>query len=686
MLHTDYQLITPPTNKIQSSVATVTRACSKRFLLIMAALLVSTLGARAQNLSVNASTVNHPGGYQVTCHGSNDGSISLNISGGVPPYSILWSNNSSANTLTGLAAGVYTATVSDSLNNTAQVQVTLLQPPAFSRSQALSNYNGFAISRNGNADGSIHIIPEGGTPPYSIVWNDNSTGAVRNDLPAGSYSFVITDANQCSQSSSITLNQPAALNVSSQVTQPLSCHGGQNGAAELSITGGVAPYSIRWDNGSFSATPANLHGGINQVEITDANGAMVNHQVTVNEPAPISVQLNPLVYPNGLNVSCADCYNGSITASVSGGVAPYTYQWDDYNHSSTAQVNSLDQGIYHVLITDANGCQTRAMTQLRGPSLDAWKREGNENAQGTAPAAFIGTTDASDVVFKANGQEAMRIKSSSEIEFLGKLRMLQVEDINPFDVSRKLVLDDDGNLKIMPSSTVMVEGPNFEPIGCNGCACLPRKDDNPGWGYSVNMMGGVPSIANQDDIVACPNTGNVGIGTYLPEANSKLDLIGDIAISGSRLHVGYDGKVGIGTDLPVEKLQVDGNTVLNGNVRIGISNSTSNNYTRKLVVEGIVLSREFRVTDLPVWPDFVFSKDHKLKSLNELKSYIERESHLPDIPSEKEVKEKGDYSINEMIVKLLQKQEESTLYILQLHDRIEQLEKETERLRNSTKF
>jgi hypothetical protein len=685
MLHTDYQLITPPpANKIPNSVATVIRACSKRFLLIMAALLVSTLGARAQNLTVSASTVNHPGGYQVTCHGSNDGSISLNISGGVPPYSILWSNNSSANPLTGLAAGVYTATVTDSLNNTAQVQVTLLQPPALSATSSISNYNGFAISTFTKVDGQVQVHPQGGTPPYTVVWNDNFNGAVRDSLSAGTYSFTLSDVNGCSTTGSRTLNQPTALQVSVSQVQGTQCHDTQDGSALLNISGGVPPYSIGWDNGSFSEQPNNLNAGENHFIVRDANQARVESMVVIPQPTKMQLTLHASQYANGMNVSCYDCYNGSLTAQVIGGTAPYTYYWNEDTIAGSATLNNLNGGEQKLSIADANGCRTSHGANLRMPERSDWTMFGNT---GSDPATqFIGTSDSSDVVFKTNGQEAMRIKSSSEIEFLGKLRMLQVEDINPFDVSRKLVLDADGNLKIMPSSTVMVEGPNFEPIGCNGCACLPRKDDNPGWGYSVNMMGGVPSIANQDDIVACPNTGNVGIGTYLPEANSKLDLIGDIAISGSRLHVGYDGKVGIGTDLPVEKLQVDGNTVLNGNVRIGISNSTSNNYTRKLVVEGIVLSREFRVTDLPVWPDFVFSKNHKLKSLNELKSYIEKESHLPDIPSEKEVKEKGDYSINEMIVKLLQKQEESTLYILQLHDRIEQLEKETERLRNSTKF
>jgi hypothetical protein len=742
----------------------------------MAALLVSTLGARAQNLTVSASTVNHPGGYQVTCHGSNDGSISLNISGGVPPYSILWSNNSSANPLTGLAAGVYTATVTDSLNNTAQVQVTLLQPPALSATSSISNYNGFAISTFTKVDGQVQVHPQGGTPPYTVVWNDNFNGAVRDSLSAGTYSFTLSDVNGCSTTGSRTLNQPTALQVSVSQVQGTQCHDTQDGSALLNISGGVPPYSIGWDNGSFSEHPNNLNAGENHFIVRDANQARVESMVVIPQPTKMQLTLHASQYANGMNVSCYDCYNGSLTAQVIGGTAPYTYYWNEDTIAGSATLNNLNGGEQKLRIADANGCRTSHGANLRMPERSDWTMFGNT---GSDPVTqFIGTSDSSDVVFKANGQEAMRIKSSSEIEFLGKLRMLQVEDINPFDVSRKLVLDADGNLKIMPSSTVMVEGPNFEPIGCDGCACLPRKDDNPGWGYSVNMMGGVPSIANQDDIVACPNTGNVGIGTYLPEANSKLDLIGDIAISGSRLHVGYDGKVGIGLSSPQFKLDVNGtlnattyykngtelrssewNEGVNnndiyfnsGNVGIGTNNPQArlhindgvlkfsgwidpwtemqfsprvqvpdgfciatydipnhniglgfkeegwffirsdkplNNVSMtsdlkrvavKISKDGDILARSVYINHIDYWSDYVFSKEHKLMEFDELKGFVVANKHLPGIPSEHELKEKG-MDVTEMLRLQMEKIEELHLYVLKLNEENKLLMKKIEKL------
>ncbi|HRG60254.1 MAG TPA: hypothetical protein PK323_14970, partial [Bacteroidia bacterium] len=144
--------------------------------------------------------------------------------------------------------------------------------------------------------------------------------------------------------------------------------------------------------------------------------------------------------------------------------------------------------------------------------------------------------------------------------------------------------------------------------------------------------------------------------------------------------------LGVGIVDPNARLHVSGTSILDGNVRIGNTSSTASNYGRKLVVEGIVYSREFRVTDSQaIWPDFVFSKNHKLISLKELQTFIEKESHLPGIPSAKEVEQSGGFSVNEMLIKLLQKQEETTLYLLQLHDKIAQLEKENEALKEAIK-
>jgi hypothetical protein len=755
----------------------------------MTALLVSTLGARAQNLSVSASTVNHPGGYQVTCHGGNDGSISLNISGGVPPYSILWSNNSSANPLTGLAAGVYTATVSDSLNNTAQVQVTLLQPPALSATSSISNYNGFAISTFTKADGQVQVHPQGGTPPYTVVWNDNFNGAVRDSLSAGTYSFTLSDVNGCSTTGSRTLNQPTALQVSVSQVQGTQCHDTQDGSALLNISGGVPPYSIGWDNGSFSEQPTNLNGGENHYIVRDANQARVESMVVIPQPTKMQLTLHASQYANGMNVSCYDCYNGSLSAQVSGGTAPYTYYWNEDTVAGTNSLSNLNGGTYTLEVKDANGCRMQTNTTLRMPERSDWTMYGNI---GSDPATqFIGTSDSTDVVFKANGQEAMRIKSDGEVEIANSLKLVNPATSSTLENNSLLMIDSDGNVIRGPASSIHNNGNDmidpdisyscnlnniFYPwqnpiVSTNGNnnplsdQIIPCPDMKVGIGVqrvlnnyqfqlngafqlksddividSKSAIGGNIRIGNgnnlatskflvysnsQDVLFNIKGDGKVGIGIANPD--EKLHVVGNSYFEGDKYII---GKVGIGTTSPAEKLHIvdpsmadlllqntggveckfklqatngAGRILSNGGVRIWMNsdNNFQGNYDFviakngesdgaagtvqlfKVNSDGVGYIKDLWVKNPSasgVFPDYVFDKNYKLKTLSEVKSYIEKHKHLPNFPAAKEIEANEGISVSELVVLLTRQVEEHTLYLIKQQERIEAIEAENRKL------
>lgn len=123
------------------------------------------------------------------------------------------------------------------------------------------------------------------------------------------------------------------------------------------------------------------------------------------------------------------------------------------------------------------------------------------------------------------------------------------------------------------------------------------------------------------------------------------------------------------------KLPTEGQTHLNGSVRIG--NETNDEANLKLAVEGQILARQIKVIPAAnaIWPDYVFEKDYALLSFSDLRKFLMIEKHLPGIPSELEMKENGHYNLATMDASILKKLEESYLYILQLEARIAALEK-----------
>lgn len=135
--------------------------------------------------------------------------------------------------------------------------------------------------------------------------------------------------------------------------------------------------------------------------------------------------------------------------------------------------------------------------------------------------------------------------------------------------------------------------------------------------------------------------------------------------------------MGVGTTSPTEKLQVEGNVLINNGSLIIKGNNSSTPNTNEIVLKsnGYIRAREIQV-DLNYipHPDYVFKKDYNLMPLKELKEFVEANKHLPNIKSEKEVKEEGSYALGEMNLKLLEKVEELTLYIIDLEERISKVE------------
>lgn len=201
----------------------------------------------------------------------------------------------------------------------------------------------------GGADGAIDLTATGGTPSYNFAWSNGANTEDLSGLTAGTYVPTCTDANGCSATASITVNQPDAIAETVQITD-VSCYGLTDGVVDVTITGGTTPYTSVWTNGATSEDLSALGGGVYQDTVTDAHGCVyVGRMDTVNVPDSIAVTLDGVT-----NVSCAGGNNGEVMVTVTGGVSPYTFNWSD--GSTNEDVMNATAGTYTGTGADNNGC------------------------------------------------------------------------------------------------------------------------------------------------------------------------------------------------------------------------------------------------------------------------------------------------------------------------------------------
>lgn len=525
----------------------------KKYLLAGAGLTCSfvlfvPLKSKAQASLEIIKSNSHIGGYHIKCNGMNSGNLEALPDFGNAPYTFLWNTGETTALISDKPAGIYYVNVTDANNVMHTDTFELKQPRAFAIESKLSDYNGYNISSFGTNDGVIELLASGGTPPYQYHWSNGDSVSVRKLLHAGTYNFTVIDANQCATNSTIVLTAPSPIQLSFSNVHGTTCFEGKDGKATLNVSGGLGDFSFVWKNGNFSSSPDDLPSGYNTVRIYEQGKAILDTGITIPEPAVIESQFNLSNY-NGFNVSCVDCYNGNIITSITGGIGPYSYHWNDANNSTTANLSNLTSGEYKLTITDANGCKAYNSVNLTIPPQKDWSRLGNTNID---PAQFIGSTDGSPLIFKVNNEEVMEMKIDT-VNFHSKIRLSNIDTTAAYNNDKLIGIDEEGNLRAYERGEILPGNPAFPP-GCIDCGCSPVI----GWGKPAAMINGVAVASNTNDIVKCPADGNVGIGTTIPEANSKLDVHGEIAISGERLNVAYNGNVGVGTSSPTDKLHLFG--------------------------------------------------------------------------------------------------------------------------------
>lgn len=289
----------------------------------------------------------------VSCNGGSNGSATATPGGGAGNFSYLWSNSATTASITGLSAGTYSVTVSDSENCTATATATVAQPAIL-----LANATSTGETALGANDGTATAAPTGGTPAYSYLWSNNQTTASITGLAPGNYTVTITDANNCTAVQTVTVNSFNCTLSASISSTNVTCNGANDGSATVNLTGQADPVDYVWSNGSATQSVSGLAPGIYTVSVTDDNNCQASLNVNITQPAVLTANAT------ATSETATGANDGTATAQPAGGTSPYKYLWS--NNATTATISGLAPGSYSVTVTDDNNC-TASQTVFVNP-------------------------------------------------------------------------------------------------------------------------------------------------------------------------------------------------------------------------------------------------------------------------------------------------------------------------------
>ncbi|WP_333696365.1 PKD domain-containing protein [Flavobacterium sp.] len=299
----------------------------------------------------------------ISCYGANDASLSVTLTGGVPPFQFTWNNLATSLNQNNLSAGDYVITVTDALGCVRIVTINIPEAPVFTINPIVNQ-----ISCFGANNGSINLNLTGGIAPVTLQWSDGSTaGLIRNNLPPGTYTATIADGTPCFIIRSFTIIEPQPLVVSSVLTQPLDCLNAASGAINLIVSGGTPPFMYQWSNGVTTEDLTGVVAGNYAVTVVDANGCTISGQFTLIRPNPLVVSVT--------TQTDADCETREViqyfNAQASGGLPPYTYQWSSGTVSgvNNQTMQTTNNGMVILTVTDALGCSINYNVNVETPVI-----------------------------------------------------------------------------------------------------------------------------------------------------------------------------------------------------------------------------------------------------------------------------------------------------------------------------
>ncbi len=417
----------------------------------------------------------------VFCYGETSGSIDLTVLSGDPSYTYQWNNAPPVEDPTGLGAGTYSVTVTDNNGCSEVISTEITEPTELTAEVQLIS----PVLCNGGFDGSIDLTVQGGTTNYTYVWNNGSTLQDPNQLQAGTYIVTVTDMLGCTASTSITLDEPEAINAEVILLQDVSCNGGNDGAVDLTVTGGVQDYFYDWGGGINDQDPNNLSFGNYVVVVTDMNGCTTTASIFINEPVPI---LAVAVETQG--VDCNHIGEGAVDLVVAGGTPGYIFVWN--NGSQEEDISGLDAGDYTVTVTDANLCTeivTVTVTEDTTPPVAQAETQGVLSCN-TLSATLDGSGSNGGVLtyqwLDANN-DIISVDPTTDVSIPGVYTLIVTNQLNGCTAEAMTTVDQDNDIPVsVPQvsgiltcyvTTVTLDGSNSSGIGTLTYQWLDANND-----------------------------------------------------------------------------------------------------------------------------------------------------------------------------------------------------------------
>ena len=477
----------------------------------------------------------------------------------------------------------------------------------------------------------------GGSPPYTYNWDfgDSTTSILQNPIHlfggTGTYtvSLIVTDSVGQSDTAiySVSIDGPiASISASTNV----SCNGGSDGSAIVSVSGGTIPYTYNWSpSGATNDTVLGLSAGTNIVTVTDASGCTAQDSVIIIEPTVLTATAT------SIDANCGNA-DGTATVTAAGGTTPYTYQWDSLaGGQTTATAIGLLAGTYTVTVTDANGCIANASATVNGPASITLVTSGtnagcNSVCDGIAAVAVSGGISPYTYLWDDPGAQT----TDTAISLCAGTYMITVTDATSCSATANVVITNSGGDPFI-SGSVSING---TPVTA-GLVALFTYNSNPTMmtvaaTTNIDFSGnftfiGVPAddylVIAEADTSIYPNT----VATYYDSTNhwqmativtancsdsiSNIDIsvidfptnIGFGDISGRLFH-GGPGKTGAFAGVPIPEVKaslelitteiIKGATITDDSGSFQFTNIPDGQYSIYIDIPGLAMDSTYYLT------------------------------------------------------------------------------------------
>lgn len=215
------------------------------------------------------------------------------------------------------------------------------------------------ISCFGLSDAEILIDNPNQTFVFDYVLNNDQTNqtGIFTQLSAGDYVITVSINGGCPTDILINIPEPAAIELTAQIEEFITCYGRSDGVVSAAANGGTAPFSFDWEDGTQADTLKNLGEGTYSVIVSDTNGCQNDTTITLSQPEELFAEIN------SKDVTCYGAEDGNAIILSTGGTAPYQYEWE--GGQTIKELKDLEGGDYKYTVTDANGCAIDGTVEIQ---------------------------------------------------------------------------------------------------------------------------------------------------------------------------------------------------------------------------------------------------------------------------------------------------------------------------------